>query len=263
VSVEPHIAVRRITKVYSPGANELTALDAVSFDVFRSTFVSILGASGCGKSTLLKIIAGLIFPTKGEVILDGAEIKGPVRGIGMVFQSPTLLPWRRTLQNVLLTAKLRKLDMNEYTGKAMRLLELTGLKGFESKFPYELSGGMQQRVAICRALLCDPTILLMDEPFGALDAMTRERMNLELLSIWATIKNTVVFVTHSIQEAVLLSDRVVVMTPRPGKIAATVEIDLPRPRGVEMMRDPRFLDYATKIRQLVGLEHFPPAAAID
>ena len=263
MSSDRHVVVRDLTKIYNPGANQLTALENVSFDVTKGNFVSILGASGCGKSTLLKIIAGLVFPTGGQVILDGAEVTGPVRDIGMVFQNPTLLPWRRTLENVMFTANLRKFDKSVYVDKAIRLLELTGLKGFESKYPYELSGGMQQRVAICRALLCDPSILLMDEPFGALDAITRERMNVELLGIWAAIRNTVVVVTHSIQEAVLLSDRVVVMTPRPGKIATIVEIDLPRPRSIEMMSDARFVDYASEIRRMIGIEQPASATAIE
>jgi NitT/TauT family transport system ATP-binding protein len=213
-----------------------------------------VGRSGCGKSTLLKITSGLLPATAGAVRVGGAPVKGPLTNIGFVFQAPVLLAWRRALDNVLLQIEARGMDVAAYRRRALDLLELTGLKGFENKYPNELSGGMQQRVSISRALIHDPPLLLMDEPFGALDAITRDEMNLELLHIWQEAKKTVLFITHSIAEAVFLGDRVVVMTPRPGKVDDILTIDLPRPRATAMRDDPRFIDYVKKIRERLGVQ---------
>lgn len=238
-----------VRKIYNAGNDALIALEEVSFSVAEGEFVTVVGRSGCGKSTLLKITCGLLPATAGTVRVAGAAVRGPLTNIGIVFQSPVLLAWRKALDNVLLQIEARKLDMARYREQAFKLLELTGLKGFEHKYPNELSGGMQQRVSISRALIHDPPLLLMDEPFGALDAITRDEMNLELQRIWGEAKKTVLFITHSIPEAVFLGDRVIVMTPRPGKVAEIVPIDLPRPRKTVMRDDPRFIGYVKKIRE--------------
>ena len=192
--------------------------------------MTVVGRSGCGKSTLLRMIAGLIPRSSGAISIAGARVEGPRRDVAIVFQRPALLPWRSVLDNVLLPAEIMGLDRRRARAEAEQLLGLVGLDGFESARPYELSGGMQQRVALCRSLLTKPTVLLMDEPFAALDALTREDLSLELQRIWQERRKTIVFVTHSIDEAVILSDRVVVMTPRPGRVQRIVEVDLPRPR---------------------------------
>jgi NitT/TauT family transport system ATP-binding protein len=217
------------------GEADLHALDGITLDIARGEFVALAGPSGCGKTTLLKILAGLIGNYEGQVALDGRPITEPGKGIGVVFQEPTLLPWRTILDNVLLPVELARLDRGRYTERAMALMAKVGLGGFEHRHPRQLSGGMQQRAGICRALVRDPALLLMDEPFGALDAMTREFLNVELQRIWLGSGKTVVFVTHSIPEAVFLADRVVVMSPRPGRIAENVAVDLPRPRRLADM----------------------------
>ena len=216
------IAIRELTKQYASRAGAVTALDRISFAVGEGEFVAVVGPSGCGKSTLLKILAGLLPTSSGEARLRGTPIAGPRRDIGVVFQSPVLFPWRSVLDNVLLPVDVQGLGRERYAKVAMDLLALVGLTGFEHRYPWELSGGMQQRVAITRALVHDPAMLLMDEPFGALDAMTREQMNLELQRIWLEKQKTVLFITHSIPEAVFLGDRVLVMTPRPGRILEDV-----------------------------------------
>ena len=227
---------------------DVLALQNVSLSIERNEFVSIVGPSGCGKSTLLRLIAGLIRVSSGQIAIDGNEVKEPRRDIGIVFQAPTLLPWANILSNVLFPLQiLRRLEADSIA-KAHELLDLVNLDGFESKLPSELSGGMQQRAAICRALITDPDILLMDEPFGALDALTREEMSLELLRIWAERPKTVFFVTHSVPEAVLLADRVFVMTPRPGRIIETIPVRLPRPRTYEQESDQEFQSCAQRIR---------------
>ena len=194
--------------------------------------MTLVGRSGCGKSTLLRIVAGLIAPSSGTVAIAGRRVSGARRDVSLVFQRPALLPWRNVIDNVLLPVEILRLPKRDYRPVAADLLALVGLEGFERRYPYELSGGMQQRVALCRALIQDPQVLLMDEPFAALDALTREEMSLELQRIWSEHKKTIVFVTHSIQEAVLLADRVVAMSPRPGRIVRTVEVRLPRPRSL-------------------------------
>jgi NitT/TauT family transport system ATP-binding protein len=247
------IDYEKVHKIYNSGKDEVVALEGVSFNVAEGEFVTVVGRSGCGKSTLLKITAGLLSSTAGSVRVAGAPVLGPLTNIGIVFQSPVLLAWRRALDNVLLQIESRKLKVEQYRERALRLLELSGLKGFEYKYPHELSGGMQQRVSISRALIHDPPLLLMDEPFGALDAITRDEMNLELLRIWQQAKKTVLFITHSIPEAVFLGDRVVVMTPRPGRVAAIVDIELPRPRTTMIRDEPRFISYVRQIRQSLGV----------
>lgn len=248
------IEYQKVRKVYNSGQAELVALEEVSFAVGQGEFVTVVGRSGCGKTTLLKITAGLLSPSAGTVHVAGRPVMGPLTNVGIVFQSPVLLAWRRAIDNVLLQIEARKLNSEDYRKKAIELLELTGLKGFEGKYPYELSGGMQQRVSISRALIHDPPLLLMDEPFGALDAITRDEMNLELLRIWSEAKKTVLFITHSIPEAVFLGDRVIVMTPRPGKIAEIVKIDLPRPRTTALRDDQKFISYVGGIRQSLGVQ---------
>ncbi len=244
----PLIQLRRVEKVYVSRDGLVHSLRAVTLDVEAGEFLSIVGPSGCGKSTLLKIVAGLLPATGGEVLFEGSQIDGPPMGIGVVFQSPVLLAWRTILDNIMLQAEIRRLPAQTYRTRALDLIQTVGLAGFERKYPWELSGGMQQRVAICRALLHDPSILLMDEPFGALDAMTREMMDLELQRIWAATRKTILFVTHSIPEAVFLSDRVLVMTERPGSVAAIYNIPLPRPRSFQDMGTPQFTALAQSIR---------------
>ena len=248
------IELRNVTKSYRTMQEEdLLALQDVSFEVGKSEFVSVVGASGCGKTTLLKIIAGLIPHSSGEVRIGGSSVKGPRKDIGFVFQQPVLLPWRTVLENTLLPIEVMGLPREEYGKRALDILDRVGLSGFSDKYPFELSGGMQQRVAITRALVYDPDVLLLDEPFGALDAMTRESLNLELLRIWSDHRKTVLFVTHSISEAIFLSDRVVALTPRPGRLADVVEVDLPRPRRLDVIQTEAFGMLAKRIRSLLGI----------
>jgi NitT/TauT family transport system ATP-binding protein len=246
------IAVRRLSKRYGSRADAILALDDIDFAVPDREFLSIVGPSGCGKSTLLKILAGLIPASEGEALLNGTQIDGPRQDIGVVFQSPVLFPWRSVLGNVLLPADIQRLGREEMTKRAYELLKLVGLDGFERRYPWELSGGMQQRVALVRALIHDPTLLLMDEPFGALDAMTREAMNVELQRIWMERRKTVVFITHSTAEAVFLGDRVLVMTPRPGKIGDLFQVELPRPRPLDVMNTEKFGGYVRRIRGVLN-----------
>ena len=247
------IEVQHLIKVYHTREGvDLVALDDVSFSIEEGEFVTVVGPSGCGKSTLLKILTGILPKTSGDVRLRESPVEGPRTDIGIVFQAPVLLPWRTVMKNIMIPAEIQRLDTTVYAQRAIELLDLVGLRGFEAKFPFELSGGMQQRVGIGRALICDPAILLMDEPFGALDAMTRERMNLELLRIWRESKKTIMFVTHSIPESVLLADRVIVLTCRPGTVTRIVNINLPRPRTLDMFSTPEFGAYTSEIRELMG-----------
>ncbi|KKX25061.1 ABC transporter ATP-binding protein [Rhizobium sp. LC145] len=230
------IHLDRVSMIYGTASGPVEALRDINLSVRQGEFISLVGPSGCGKSTLLRVVAGLRERSGGTVTVDGQRVIRPISNVGMVFQAAVLLKWRTILDNVLLPAELAGLNPRKYRDRAMDLLELTGLEDFANKLPRELSGGMQQRAAICRGLLLDPELLLMDEPFGALDAMTRDEMNLELLRIWgesSDTRKTVLFVTHSIPEAVFLSDRVVIMSPRPGRIDTILDIDLPRPRTVE------------------------------
>lgn len=244
------IGIRGAGMVYATRGERLHALADVSLDIAEGEFVSLIGPSGCGKSTLLRVIADLLQPTAGAVEVHGkpADVARRERNYGMVFQSPVLYDWRTVERNVQLPLELMKVSKKERAERCRELLELVGLEEFAQRYPWQLSGGMQQRVAIARALSFRPSILLMDEPFGALDEMTRERLNMELLSIWSQTGTTIVFVTHSIPEAVFLSDRVVVMTPRPGRIEHIVQIDLPRPRGGEIREDERFFRRIAEVR---------------
>ncbi|MDN4587523.1 ABC transporter ATP-binding protein [Xenophilus aerolatus] len=239
---------RGVSKTYRTREGEVETLKPLDFDIRAGEFVSIVGPSGCGKSTLMKMVAGLLPITGGDLRLSGHTVKGPQTDVGIVFQNALLLPWRRVIDNILLQAEIRRMPMAAARRRAEELMAMAGLQGFEHKYPWQLSGGMQQRVAILRALLHDPPVLLMDEPFGALDAMTRERMNLELQRIWMNAGKTVLLITHSIPEAVFLSDRVLVMSERPGQIAATYDIDLPRPRPLDVMGDERFAAYTRTLR---------------
>jgi NitT/TauT family transport system ATP-binding protein len=246
------IAVKRLSKRYGHRSDAILALEDIDFSVPDREFLSIVGPSGCGKSTLLKILAGLLHATEGEALLNGTPIDGPRRDIGVVFQSPVLFPWRSVIGNVLLPADVQRLGREEMKARAYSLLKLVGLDGFEHRYPWELSGGMQQRVALVRALIHDPALLLMDEPFGALDAMTREAMNVELQRIWMERRKTVVFITHSTAEAVFLGDRVLVMTPRPGKVGDLFAVELPRPRSLDVMNTEKFGGYVRRIRNVLN-----------
>jgi NitT/TauT family transport system ATP-binding protein len=246
------IIARGLSKTYSTAdSGEVVALKDLDFRIFDGEFVSVIGQSGCGKSTLLKILAGLLPYRADSVELNGKPLRGPSPDAAVVFQSPVLLPWRTVLDNVLLPIEFRKLQLSDYRQHALELLRTVGLQEFAQRYPFELSGGMQQRAAIVRALVQDPRILLMDEPFGALDAMTREQMNLELMRIWSQSGKTVIFITHSIAEAIFLSDRVIAMTARPGRIAEILNIDLPRPRELSIINTDRFGRYAAHLRALI------------
>lgn len=255
------IDLHDLGKTYTSRGGSVKALEGVSTSIGSGDFVSLVGPSGCGKSTLLDIVAGLKEPTAGGLTFDGAEVVGgPARRVGLVFQKPVLLPWRTALENVFLPAEVGKEPAAQVDGERLRtrardLLTLVGLDGFTDKFPWELSGGMQQRVAIARALLLEAEVMCMDEPFAALDEFTREQMHVELLSIWSQQGFTGVFVTHNIFEAAFLSNRVLVMTPRPGKVVAEVEIDLPRPRTTDMIGTAGFTDNVRKVREAMQ-EHW-------
>lgn len=241
------IDIQGVTQVFRRGDSETRALSRIDLSIIAGEFISVVGPSGCGKSTLMRIIAGLLKPTSGQVIIGGKAVSGPYTNLGIVFQSPVLLDWRTILGNVLLQVELRQHPIGTYLERAKALLDAVGLGEFQDRFPYELSGGMQQRAGICRALIHDPPLLLMDEPFGALDALTREQIRVDIEELWLSSRKTVVFITHSIDEAVLLSDRVVVMSARPGEIERIIPIDLPRPRGLDARRLPRFAEIADEI----------------
>ncbi len=234
---------------------DLEAIRHLSFDVGDGEFLSVLGPSGCGKSTLLMMVAGLIDPTAGEIRIQGAKVTGPRREIGVVFQSPVLLPWRTVLQNVLFPIELLKLPRPHYRRRAMELLRMAKIDEFAGVLPRQLSGGMRQRVAICRALVHDPNILLMDEPFSALDAITRDEMAVELQRIWQANRKTVIFVTHSIREAAFLSDRVLVMGRRPATIIDELTIELPRPRPIAVTEDETFNRLVRHLRKAIEASH--------
>ncbi len=250
---QPYVRVDSVSKVFETfSGDRIVAIEDISFDIRSGEFIPILGPSGCGKSTLLRIVAGLLKPTGGSVSVGGSPVQGPIKGIGFVFQRPVLFEWYRVLANILAPVELAGLRKKDYADKAHELLRLVKLEDFEDKYPKELSGGMQQRVAIARALILDPKILIMDEPFGALDALTRDQLNLELLKIWSAKRKTVLFVTHNIPEAVLLGDRVVVFSERPGRIKAIVPIDLPRPRTIEAKKDRKFGELEVELYKLIA-----------
>jgi NitT/TauT family transport system ATP-binding protein len=228
------ITLTNVSQTFVGRAGDVTALRHVDLAVDEGEFVAVIGRSGCGKSTLLRLIAGLLTPTAGHIHVDGAPVTGPRRDVALMFQQPALLPWRTVLDNVMLPAEIFGWPRRERSGQAAELLEKVGLAGFEKRLPHELSGGMQQRVALCRALIQHPRLLLMDEPFSALDALTREELAVELQRIHMQLRTTVVFVTHAISEAVLLADRVVVLSSRPGQVRKVVDVDIPRPRSLGM-----------------------------
>ena len=251
IQTEPVVAIDGVTQTFAAGS--VTALQDIHLDLRPGEFVSLIGPSGCGKSTLLRVIGDLIRPTAGSVVVNGkparqARLDGDY---GIVFQDAVLFDWRTVSKNIALPLEMLGWERKRRQERIREMLDLVELAGFADHYPWQLSGGMQQRVSIARALSFEPSLLLMDEPFGALDEMTRERLNLELLEIWQQLGSTVVFVTHSISEAVFLSTRVVVMSPRPGRIAGTVEIDLPHPRTVDTREDPRFFELVTEVRELL------------
>ena len=247
------VAVADVGITFSSKRSHVSALEGINLNVEQGEFVTIAGPSGCGKSTLLKAVAGLTLPTTGSVHLRGSEVTAPRQDIGYVFQRAALLEWRNVRGNILLQAEMRGMDAGTARRRTDELIEMTGLKGFEKALPHELSGGMQQRVSLCRALLHEPSVLLMDEPFGALDALTRERMNIELNRIWAETGTTVMLVTHSVAEAVYLASRVIVMSPRPGRIVEEHIVDLPKRRDyAATLEDPEFHRVSARVRELLG-----------
>jgi NitT/TauT family transport system ATP-binding protein len=246
------VALKSVRKAYRSSAGETEALQPVDLEIAPGEFLSVVGPSGCGKTTMLMMTAGLVPTTDGVLTIGDRVVDSPVTETGIVFQQPVLLDWRRAIDNVLLQIEMRGLDRKQFRPRAMELLEQVGLKGFERHYPHELSGGMRQRVAICRALIHDPPLLLMDEPFGALDALTRERLMLDLQRIWMETQKTVMFVTHGVSEAVLLSDRVVVMSGRPGSMVADIRIELERPRTLEIRNTPEFGEYAREIYETLA-----------
>jgi NitT/TauT family transport system ATP-binding protein len=244
------IRTAHLRKTYQTQRGEvLPALEDINIEVNRGDFVSVVGPSGCGKSTLLKILAGLIPFSSGDVEIDGRRVEGPSQRVGVIFQDALLLEWRTVVENVMLPVQVLRLPYSEHLERCHELLRMSGLEQFADSYPSELSGGMQQRVAICRALVFDPEILLMDEPFGALDAMTRDYMNLELLRLWQQSRKTILLITHSISEAVFLSDRVYVMSERPGTISEVVDIRLPRPRTLDQTATAEFGTHIARIRR--------------
>ena len=247
------LSVSKVHKVYRTNARALHALDDISFAVGENDFVTLVGPSGCGKSTLLKITGGLIERTAGDVVFKNEPVVGPRRDIGIMFQTPVLFDWRTTLENVLLPTEVLGLNPAAARERARGVLRMVDLEGFEDSYPYHLSGGMQQRVSLSRVLVYEPDLLLMDEPFGALDEFTRERLNLEIQRIWMQQKKTILFVTHNITEAVFLSDQVLVMTPRPGRLARIVRVPFPRPREIRLMKSPEFAALVFEIREVLGV----------
>jgi NitT/TauT family transport system ATP-binding protein len=246
---EPYIRLREVGKVYDAQGGAVQACADVSLDIRQSEFVAVVGPSGCGKTTLLKMVAGLVPYSSGTITVGARPVDRPQTDVGIVFQESILLDWRNVREHVMLQVDIRRLDRARYEPVARQLLKATGLQGFEDKKPYELSGGMRQRVSIGRALVHDPPLLLMDEPFGALDALTREQISMDIQRVWMDRRKTALHITHSIPEAVLLADRVVVMSPRPGRIVEIIDIDLPRPRRLDKL-PPRFNDYAGRIRDI-------------
>ena len=249
MAAEAYIRLENVGKIYASKSGPVEACGEINLDIRESEFVAVVGPSGCGKTTILKMVAGLQPYTSGAIAVAGRRVDGPQTDLGIVFQDAILLDWRDILDNVLLQVDIRRLDRAKYEPVARRLLEATGLGGFEHRKPFELSGGMRQRASICRALVHDPPLLLMDEPFGALDALTREQIAMDIQRVWMEKRKTALFITHSIPEAVLLADRVVVMSPRPGRIVEIITIDLPRPRRLDKVPE-RFNEYTNRIRDI-------------
>ena len=251
LELRPEIKLAGVSKSYGEGHDAIMAVDQIDLEIGHNQFVSLLGPSGCGKSTLMLMIAGLVTPTGGAISIKGREIDGPMRTNGIVFQNPVLLPWRTVLDNVLLPIELMGESVNKYRAHAYDLLEIAGIADFANRLPHELSGGMRQRAGICRALIQFPTLLLMDEPFSALDAITRDEMNMELLRLWERDRKTVIFITHSISEAIFLSDRVVVVSKRPARVVEDIVVPLPRPRSVEVQETLQFVQLRGRVRKLI------------
>jgi NitT/TauT family transport system ATP-binding protein len=246
---EPYIRLHNVGKIYQTKSGTIEACSDINLDIKDSEFVAIVGPSGCGKTTIMKMVAGLAPYTSGTITVGGTPVEAPQTDVGIVFQEAIMLDWRDVLENVMLQIEIRRMNRAEYEPIARDLLKATGLSGFEKKKPYELSGGMRQRVSICRALVHGPKMLLMDEPFGALDALTREQISMDIQRLWMETRKTALHITHSIPEAVLLADRVVVMGPRPGRIVEVIDIDLPRPRRLDQL-SPKFGEYSTHIRNI-------------
>jgi NitT/TauT family transport system ATP-binding protein len=246
---DPYIRLQNVGKTYQTKSGTVEACTDINLDIRESEFVAIVGPSGCGKTTILKMVAGLAPYTAGTISVAGKRVDRPQTDVGIVFQEAIMLDWRDVLSNVMLQIDIRKMDRKKYEPIARDLLKATGLGGFEKKKPYELSGGMRQRVSICRALVHGPSMLMMDEPFGALDALTREQISMDIQRLWMETRKTALHITHSIPEAVLLADRVVVMGPRPGRIVEIIDIDLPRPRRLDRLND-GFHDYSRRIRDI-------------
>ncbi len=249
----PILTCANVSKTYRANSRVVHALEDISFSVEPNEFVTFVGPSGCGKSTLLKIIGGLLDRSAGDVTVKGGRVHGPRRDIGIMFQTAVLFDWRTALENVLLPVEVLRLEGPAYRARARAILQMVGLEGFEDSYPHQLSGGMQQRVSLSRALVYEPDVLLMDEPFGALDEFTRERLNLEIQRIWLEQRKTVLFVTHNITEAVFLSDQILVMTPRPGRAARIVRVPFPRPREIRLMKTPEFASLVFEIREILGV----------
>jgi NitT/TauT family transport system ATP-binding protein len=249
----PLVRAEGISKEYRGGEKEMVALSGMDLDVMDGEFLSLLGPSGCGKSTALNIMGGLLAPTSGSVTFDGKPVSGPSRDIGMMFQQAVMFPWRTTIDNVLLPVEVFGQSKKKYRAKADELLSMVGIAEFAKSYPWQLSGGMQQRAALCRVLIHSPKLLLLDEPFGALDEFTRESMNSELLRLQAHTKATAILVTHNINEAVLMSDRIAVMTPRPGRLVGIIEVPFERPRSPELTLTPEFAALALEARNMLGL----------
>jgi NitT/TauT family transport system ATP-binding protein len=250
----PKLSIEHLSKSYRKGNDLIEAVRDVSIDIAPGEFVSIVGASGCGKTTLLRMLDGLIAPTSGSILLDQQPIDGPGYGRAFVFQQDRLLPWRNVVSNVMLGSEIKGNARPADRERALKFIDLVGLGGFEKHYPHELSGGMRQRVNLARALTAEPEVLLLDEPFASLDAQTREIMQAELLRVWRETRKTALFVTHQIDEAVYLSDRVVILTVRPGRIKEIVTIDLPRPRELAVKRTPAFVEYTSHIWSLIEQE---------
>ncbi|CAN5786728.1 ABC transporter ATP-binding protein [soil metagenome] len=252
------MTVDHATKYYKTNTGHVHALEDLTIHIEKGEFVAIVGPSGCGKSTLLWAMSGLHDLTSGQVVLSGAPVSGPRSEIGMIFQDANLLPWRNLRQNINFPFEIKKLKTEPYEQRIQELIEEVGLAGFETKFPRELSGGMQQRASIVRCLSFDPEVILMDEPFGALDAFTRDEMNLLIQKLWMETGKTIIFVTHNVTEAIFLADRVVVLTPRPGRLAHVFDIDLPRPRSTDQTFSPPFIENVLQIKDTIMTGHYTP-----
>ncbi len=255
------LVINELSVVYAGSRGALMAIDRLSLSVAAGEFVAVLGPSGCGKSTLLKVVSGLLAPSGGSVDLAGRPVSGPRPDVGIVFQQPTLLPWKTVRENILVPIRALRRPVADYAAVVERLLALVGLADFANHYPYELSGGMQQRVGVARGLVHDPHLLLMDEPLAALDAMTREHMMAELQALWMETRKSVLFITHSIPEAVFLADRVIVLSSRPARTLEEIRIDLPRPRAIDTMALPAFAELCNRLRRLFGPA--PPSLAKD